>query len=131
MADGEGLEFVAGGDLGVALSAIGANTVLMPCKTDLDFRTRANQAELQYLRRGRLVETPPLWGHMSGAGQHEPDTLFIDAHLRAPLAASTAPVARVTVNDAGRKSWREVPLPFKSRFWRRPIPGREEAHSLN
>lgn len=78
---------VFGGDLAAALSAIQANTLLMPCMTDLYFRTADNEAELQHLRNGRLVEIPSYWGHMSCAGQNEPDTLFIDEQLRALLAA--------------------------------------------
>lgn len=76
---------VFNGDLPTALSAITADTLLMPCMTDLYFRTADNEAELQHLANGRLVEIPSYWGHMSGAGQNEPDTLFIDAHLRALL----------------------------------------------
>jgi homoserine O-acetyltransferase/O-succinyltransferase len=78
---------VFGGDLAAALSAIQANTLLMPCMTDLYFRTADNEAELQHLRNGRLVEIPSYWGHMSCAGQNEPDTLFIDEQLKALLAA--------------------------------------------
>lgn len=71
-------------DLPSALIAIEAKTLLMPCMTDLYFRTADNEAELQHIRDGRLVEIPSIWGHMSGAGQHEPDTRFIDENLRAP-----------------------------------------------
>ena len=73
--------------LPAALSAIEAETLLMPCMTDLYFRTADNEAELQHLRKGRLVEIPSYWGHMSGAGQNEADTLFIDENLKALLAA--------------------------------------------
>lgn len=75
------------GDLPVALGAITARTLLLPCMTDLYFRTADNEAELQHLREARLVEIPSIWGHMSGAGQNEPDTLFIDANLKELLAA--------------------------------------------
>jgi homoserine acetyltransferase len=74
----------------VPLGAITARTLLMPCKTDLYFRTADNAAELAHLKNGDLVEIPSYWGHMSGAGQNEADTLFIDAHLRELLAASLA-----------------------------------------
>jgi homoserine O-acetyltransferase len=77
---------IFGGDLPAALQAIEAETVLMPCMTDLYFRTADNEDELQYLRNGRLVEIPSYWGHMSCAGQNEADTRFIDAQLKALLA---------------------------------------------
>jgi len=73
------------GDLAAALGAITARTLLMPCMTDLYFRTADNEAELQHLEDGRLVEIPSYWGHMSGAGQNEADTRFIDAQLKGLL----------------------------------------------
>lgn len=77
---------VFGGDLEAALGAIAARTLLMPCMTDLYFRTADNEAELQHLKDGRLVEIPSYWGHMSAAGQNEVDTRFIDAQLKGLLA---------------------------------------------
>jgi len=77
---------VFGGDLTAALGAITARTLLMPCMTDLYFRTADNEAELQHLEDGRLIEIPSYWGHMSGAGQNETDTAFIDAQLKGLLA---------------------------------------------
>jgi homoserine O-acetyltransferase len=77
---------VFGGDLPKALRAIEARTLLMPCETDLYFRTADNAAELAHLRNGRLVEIPSYWGHMSAAGQNEADTRFIDSQLKALLA---------------------------------------------
>ena len=77
---------VFNGDLPAALGAINARTLLMPCMTDLYFRTADNEAELQHLRNGRLVEIPSYWGHMAGAGQNAVDTQFIDETLKALLA---------------------------------------------
>jgi homoserine O-acetyltransferase len=74
------------GDLPAALQAVAARTLLMPCMTDLYFRTADNEAELQHLKDCRLVEIPSYWGHMSAAGQNEADTLFIDENLKALLA---------------------------------------------
>ena len=76
---------VFGGDLPKALGAISARTLLMPCETDLYFRTADNEAELTHLRLGRLVEIPSYWGHMSGSGQNAADTEFIDTHLKVLL----------------------------------------------
>jgi len=78
---------VFNGDLPAALGAIEAKTLLMPCMTDLYFRTADNEAELQHIRDGRLVEIPSIWGHMAGAGQNEADTRFIDENLKRLLAS--------------------------------------------
>ncbi|MDJ0512870.1 MAG: alpha/beta fold hydrolase [Methyloceanibacter sp.] len=75
------------GDMGAALGAITAKTLLMPCMTDLYFRTADSEDELQHLQDARLLEIPSIWGHMSGAGQHEADTQFIDQALKALLAS--------------------------------------------
>jgi len=74
------------GDMSEALGAIAAKTLLMPCMTDLYFRTADSEDELQHLEDARLLEIPSIWGHMSGAGQHEVDTQFIDQALKALLA---------------------------------------------
>jgi homoserine O-acetyltransferase len=74
------------GGFEVALASITAQTVLMPCMTDLYFRTADSEDELQHLQNGRLLEIPSIWGHMSAAGQNEADTQFIDDALRELLA---------------------------------------------
>jgi homoserine O-acetyltransferase len=79
---------VFSGDLGAALGAITARTLLMPCATDLYFQTEDSRADLAYLKRGSLVEIPSHWGHMAGAGQSQEATQFIDAELKKLLAAS-------------------------------------------
>ncbi|MEM9591005.1 MAG: alpha/beta fold hydrolase [Pseudomonadota bacterium] len=75
------------GDIDAALGAITAKTLLMPCMTDLYFRTADSEDELQHLEDARLLEIPSIWGHMSAAGQHEVDTQFIDQALKSLLAA--------------------------------------------
>ncbi|MEO1207498.1 MAG: alpha/beta fold hydrolase [Pseudomonadota bacterium] len=75
------------GDFAAALRAIEAETLLMPCATDLYFCTADSEAELAHLKRGRLVEIASDWGHMAGAGQHVPDTEFIDRNLKILLEA--------------------------------------------
>ena len=78
---------VFAGDIGAALSAITATTVLMPCATDLYFTTEDARAELAHLQRGSLVEIPSHWGHMAGAGQSKDATAFIDAELQRLLSS--------------------------------------------
>ena len=75
------------GDFEAALASITAQTVLIPCMTDLYFRTADSEDELQHLQNGRLLEIPSIWGHMSAAGQNEADTQFIDDALRELLAS--------------------------------------------
>jgi homoserine O-acetyltransferase len=55
------------GDLPAALRGITARVLLMPCSTDLYFRTADNAGELQYLRDGELAEIVSVWGHAAGA----------------------------------------------------------------
>ena len=74
------------GDFARSLQAISATTLLMPCDRDLYFRTADSQIEMRSLKRAKLVEIESSWGHMSGSGQSQPDTDFIDKHLRLLLA---------------------------------------------
>ncbi|HYC64641.1 MAG TPA: alpha/beta fold hydrolase [Reyranellaceae bacterium] len=75
------------GDLAKALSAITARVLLMPSQTDLYFQTDDNRAELPFLKRGKLVEIPSVWGHRAGNPRDNPvDTAFIDSQVKALLA---------------------------------------------
>jgi homoserine O-acetyltransferase len=58
---------IYGGNLEQALRAITARVLLMPCSTDLYFRTADNEAELGFLRDGALAEIVSVWGHAAGA----------------------------------------------------------------
>lgn len=74
------------GDLQMALSGIKARVLLMPSATDLYFQTDDNREELPYLKYGKLVEIPSVWGHRAGNPRDNPeDAAFIDAQVEALL----------------------------------------------
>jgi homoserine O-acetyltransferase len=76
------------GDLQAALRAIRARVLLMPGATDLYFRVADNEAELPFLRDGRLVPIPSIWGHRAGNAAVNPeDAAFVKAQVRAVLDA--------------------------------------------
>ena len=74
------------GDLEMALAGIKAKVLLMPSATDLYFQTDDNREELPYLKYGKLVEIPSVWGHRAGNPRDNPeDAAFIDAQVEALL----------------------------------------------
>jgi homoserine O-acetyltransferase len=74
------------GDLQMALAGIKARVLLMPSATDLYFQTDDNRDELPYLKYGKLVEIPSVWGHRAGNPRDNPeDAAFIDAQVEALL----------------------------------------------
>ena len=76
-----------GGDLSRALARITAPTLLLPCATDLYFRTRDNEIEAESLPDARVVEIPSIWGHMCVSGQWPADIAFVDRELKLLLEA--------------------------------------------
>ena len=74
------------GDLQMALAGIKAKVLLMPSATDLYFQTDDNREELPYLKYGKLVEIPSVWGHRAGNPRdNQEDAAFIDAQVEALL----------------------------------------------
>ena len=74
------------GDLQMALAGIKAKVLLMPSATDLYFQTDDNREELPYLKYGKLVEIPSVWGHRAGNPRdNQDDAAFIDAQVEALL----------------------------------------------
>lgn len=74
------------GDLQMALAGIKARVLLMPSATDLYFQTDDNREELPYLKYGKLVEIPSVWGHRAGNPRdNQEDAAFIDAQVEALL----------------------------------------------
>ncbi len=74
------------GDLQMALAGIKARVLLMPSATDLYFQTDDNREELPYLKYGKLVEIPSVWGHRAGNPRdNTEDAAFIDAQVEALL----------------------------------------------
>jgi homoserine O-acetyltransferase len=74
------------GDLPAALRAIRARALVMPCETDLYFRVRDNQIEVEQMPNAELRPIPSIWGHAAGRGANPTDNAFIDAALRELLA---------------------------------------------
>jgi homoserine O-acetyltransferase len=74
------------GDLAAALAAIKARAIVMPGATDLYFRVRDNELEVQGMPNAELRAIPSIWGHAAGRGGNPADNQFIDAALRELLS---------------------------------------------
>ena len=74
------------GDLPAALGAIRARAIVMPSETDLYFRVRDNQIEVEQMPNAQLRPIPSIWGHAAGRSANPADNSFIDAALRDLLA---------------------------------------------
>jgi homoserine O-acetyltransferase len=78
-----------GGDVAAALRGIEARVLLMPGETDLYFRVADNAAELPYLKRGKLLPIPSIWGHRAGNPIAIPaDRAFLNAAIKTLLETS-------------------------------------------
>jgi homoserine acetyltransferase len=73
---------VLAGDTHAALRTISARTIVMPGATDLYFRVRDNDLEVQQMPDAELRPIPSSWGHTAGRGTNPADYQFIDAALR-------------------------------------------------
>ena len=74
------------GDFAAALRAIKARAVVMPGDTDLYFRVRDNELEVEQMPNAELRPIPSIWGHVAGMGINPLDNEFIDAALSELLA---------------------------------------------
>ena len=79
-------DIASGGDLTVALGAIRAQALVMPCETDLYFPVADSAAEVASLPDAELRPIPSIWGHMAASGLNPVDAAFIDGQLKALLA---------------------------------------------
>jgi len=70
------------GDFTAALRAITARAMVMPGETDLYFRVRDNELEVEQMPKAELRPIPSIWGHMAPFGANPPDNEFIDAALK-------------------------------------------------
>ena len=75
-----------GGDFIAALRAIRARAIVMPSQTDLYFRVRDNQLEVESMPNAELRPIPSIWGHAAGLGLNRSDNEFIDGALNELLA---------------------------------------------
>ncbi|MGW6778818.1 alpha/beta fold hydrolase [Brucella pseudogrignonensis] len=69
------------GDLGKALGAITADTIIMPCSSDLYFPPEDAAQEAAQIARAELRILQSVWGHVAGEGLNETDTRFIEAAI--------------------------------------------------
>jgi homoserine O-acetyltransferase/O-succinyltransferase len=76
------------GDFAAALRAIKARAVVMPGATDLYFRVRDNELEVEQMPNAELRAIPSIWGHVAGLGINPPDNEFIDVALKKLLLAN-------------------------------------------
>ena len=74
------------GDFAAALRAIKARAIVMPGATDLYFRVRDNELEVEQMPNAELRPIPSIWGHVAGMGVNPPDNEFIDVALKELLA---------------------------------------------
>lgn len=70
-----------GGDLDAALAAITAETIIMPCSSDLYFPVEDAAAEARLIPRATLRVLTSSWGHVAGEGLNDPDTAQIEAAI--------------------------------------------------
>jgi homoserine O-acetyltransferase len=75
---------IYGGDFARALAAIEARAIVMPSATDLYFRVRDNEVEVESMPNAELRPIPSIWGH---AAYFNPvDSAFVDVALRELLS---------------------------------------------
>lgn len=74
------------GDFTAALRAITARAIVMPSTTDLYFRVRDNELEVDQMANAQLRPIPSTWGHAAGRGTNPADNQFIDAALQELLS---------------------------------------------
>jgi homoserine O-acetyltransferase len=74
------------GDLTAALKAIKARAIVMPGATDLYFRVRDNELDVQHMPNAELRPIPSSWGHAAGRGGNPVDNAFVDTALRELLS---------------------------------------------
>lgn len=74
------------GNFTAALKAITARAIVMPGNTDLYFRVRDNELEVEQMPNAELRPMPSIWGHAAGIGINPPDNEFIDVALKELLA---------------------------------------------
>ena len=74
------------GDFAAALGAIRARAIVMPCDTDLYFRVRDNEIEVQSMPNAELRPIHSIWGHVAAGGFNPADAAFVDAALNELLS---------------------------------------------
>jgi homoserine O-acetyltransferase len=76
-----------GGNFAAAMGAISAETLLLPCETDMYFPWQDAERECAMLTRARVVRIPSVWGHYAGGSRNPEDVAFVDRALTSLLAS--------------------------------------------
>ena len=63
-----------------------ARAIVMPSATDLYFRVRDNELEVEQMPNADLRPIPSTWGHAAGRGTNPVDNQFIDTALQELLS---------------------------------------------
>jgi homoserine O-acetyltransferase/O-succinyltransferase len=70
-----------------------ARAIVMPCETDLYFRVRDNQLEVECMPNAELRPIPSIWGHAAGLGMNPPDNEIHGRRLeRTPRVTTEIPI---------------------------------------
>ena len=75
-----------GGLCGGDRSSNTPRAIVMPGATDLYFRVRDCELDVQQMPNAELRPIPSIWGHAAGRGTNPPDNAFIDAALKELLS---------------------------------------------
>ncbi len=79
---------IYGGDIDRALGAIEADTLVMPCATDLYFTPEDSDHEARRMQRAIYLPIPSIWGHRAGNPSKNPeDEQFIARAVKELLAS--------------------------------------------
>ncbi len=73
------------GDFSVAMAAIQAKTLVLPCRTDLYFPPEDSEIEVSLMKQGvgKLDVFPSIWGHWAGGpGDSREDVKWLDEKLK-------------------------------------------------
>jgi homoserine O-acetyltransferase/O-succinyltransferase len=81
---------VFGGDYERAMRAIGAQALIMPCRTDLYFPPEDSELEVSLLHDAELRVIPSIWGHYAGGGKDPEDLRFVSQAVRELLGSEGA-----------------------------------------
>lgn len=73
-------------DFASALQAIRARALVMPSQTDLYFRVRDSELEVEQIPNAKLHPIPSIWGHVAGLAVNPQDNAFINQALSELLA---------------------------------------------
>ena len=78
------------GNFQAALNSITADTLLLPCRTDLYFPPEDSEFEARWLNNARIAMIESIWGHDAGGGANAADLEFLTRQIRSHLCKEPA-----------------------------------------